>query len=781
LVLSKQELDWAQKYWTAANYLAAASIYLKDNFLVEEPLKPSHIKDSLLGHWGTCPGINFIYTHLNIMIVKHEQPVLLLTGPGHGFAAILANNFLEGSLQPYYSQLTHDKAGMGNLIKMFCWPEGFPSHLNPGVPGCIHEGGELGYSLGTAFGAVLDNPDLIAACIVGDGEAETGPTATAWHSTKWLNPKIDGAVLPIVHINGFKISNPTVYGTMSDAELKSLFIGYGYEPLFVGPDHKEMGEAIENAYQRIKRIQNTARSGKPIARPKWPVILLRTPKGWTGVKMHEGHKVEGSFRSHQVPAKDCQTNHESLKEVEKWLKSYKPHDIFPGGKIPADLLDYVPMGDLRIGSNPNALGGNMRIPLTLPDPHRLEIKLDRPGSVHGASTPTIGQYLKHVLILNADKHNFRIFSPDELASNKLDAVLDITDKVYVWPTEDAKDAKIGQTGRVMEMLSEHTLQSWFQGYNLTGRHGIFPSYEAFLPIVDSMVSQYIKFIELSEQRKWRTPVPSLNYILTSVCWRQDHNGFSHQNPGFVSTLLNKAREEHNIRLYFPADANMALAMMDHSLRSTNRVNVIVADKQLIRQWRTYEQAVEQCLTGAAVWDFASAQNPDVVLAACGDYATQEALATIMMLRHQVPELRVQFVNVSELNSLGVNPFYPNAMDEATFNMLFPLDRKVVFTFHGYPGAVKQILFDRPRNDRFHVYGYIEKGTTTTPFDMFIRNNVSRYHLAMRLIRHGARVNPQVAAKAELLVATYESKILEHKAYILRHGSDPEGVHGWKWH
>jgi xylulose-5-phosphate/fructose-6-phosphate phosphoketolase len=780
LVLTKEELAWCQQYWTSANYLAASSIYLKENFLLEEPLKPSHIKDSLLGHWGTAPGLNFIYTHLNLLATKKQQGMLLLTGPGHGFAAILANQFLEGSLEQYYPQLTPDKAGMSNLIKMFCWPEGFPSHLNPGVPGCIHEGGELGYALGTAFGAAFDNPDLVVACVVGDGEAETGPTAAAWHSTKFLNPKRDGAVLPILHVNGYKISNPTISGTMSDAELKSFFIGCGYEPLFVGESHQEMAKAVEDAYKQIKHIQQQARSGKPLQRPTWPVIILRTRKGWTGIKELDGKKIEGSWRSHQVPAKDAKTNKESLAALEQWLQSYKPRQLFPDGLVPAATRKFVPKDELRIGNNPHALGGNMRKPLVLPDPKRFEIKFHKPGTVHGASTPTLGQYLKHIFILNADKHNFRIFSPDELASNKLDAPLEITTRAYMWP-HSKEDNTLSPDGRVMEILSEHTLQSWMQGYTLTGRHSIFPSYEAFLPIVDSMVSQYMKFIELSSNYSWRTPVPSLNYILTSVCWRQDHNGFSHQNPGFISTLLNKAREEHNVRLYFPADANMTLAIMDHCFHSTNRVNAIVADKQMIRQWLTYDQAVDQCRVGAAIWEFASHPNPDVVLAACGDYATQEALATVQMLKHALPELRVQFVNVSELNALGLSPFYPNAIDEASFNLMFPLDRRVIFTFHGYPGAVKQILFDRPKNDRFQVYGYIEKGTTTTPFDMFVRNNVSRYHLATRLIRHAAHVNPKVAEKAELLVATYESKILEHKAYILRHGSDPEGVHGWTWH
>lgn len=776
LALSKDERSWAQDYFRAANYIAAASVYLKDNFLLEKRLRPEHIKDALLGHWGTCPGLNFIYTHLNLLVAKHRQQTLLITGPGHGFAAILANMYLEGTLKEYYPEMSHDLAGFGNVIKAFCWPGGFPSHLNPGVPGCIHEGGELGYALGVAYGAAFDNPDLIVTCIIGDGEAETGPTAAAWHSAKWLNPEHDGAVLPIIHLNGYKISNPTIYSAMTDAELASLFAGYGYEARFVGTDHDRMASAMTWAHGRIKAIQHAARSGRPQARPRWPVIILRTPKGWTGIKRLDGHRIEGSYRSHQVPAKDAKANPESLKALEGWLRSYDPAGLFRDGIAP-QLLRHVPQGSLRISSSPHAIGGNLRKPLVLIEPRHFEVRFDRRGHVRAGSTPAVAPYLREAIRLNPD--TFRIVSPDELASNKLDAVLEATGRAFSWP-HDADDSTLRPDGRVMEMLSEHTLQAWLQGYILTGRHGLFPSYEAFLPIIDSMVSQYLKFIEMSTAYPWRTPVSSLNYILTSVCWRQDHNGFSHQNPGFINTLLNKAREEQLVRIYLPADANMALTVTDHCLRSTNRVNVIVSDKQPIRQWLTYKEAQDQARVGAGVWDFASHENPDVVLAAAGDYQTQECLATILLLREIAPELRIRFVNVSELNVIGAAPFYPNALSQGQFEQLFTPDRQVIFTFHGYPGAVKQLLFDRPGAGRFHVYGYIEKGTTTTPFDMLVSNNVSRYHLAQRAIRHAAAVNPAVAAKANLLIARMEGKVLEHRAYILEHGRDPDDVDRWEW-
>lgn len=774
--ITVSEKKWAQEYWTASNYLAASAVYLKDNFLLQRELRPNDIKDALLGHWGTCPGLNLIYTHLNLIIKKHEANILLITGPGHGFAAILANMYLEGSLQKYYPEMGHDVAGMSNMIKAFCWPGGFPSHLNPGVPGCIHEGGELGYALGVAFGAAFDNPDLIVACIVGDGEAETGPTAAAWHSTKFLNPETDGAVLPIIHVNGYKISNPTIYGVMSDKELTTLFAGYGYEAKIVGPEHEKMADAMQWAYERIRSIQHSARNGQPKSKPRWPVLILRSPKGMTGIARLEGHRITGSYRSHQVPAKDAKINPESRKALERWLRSYHPEKLLGNG-VTKELLEYVPKGEKRISDNPHAIGGNIRHPLVLLDPKLFEIHLRKRGHTTASSMQTLGKYLTEAMRLNPT--NLRIFSPDELASNKLDGVLSVTGRTFLWPHE-AEDSTLKPDGRVMEILSEHTLQAWLQGYLLTGRHGIFPSYEAFLPIVDSMVSQYLKFIELSTGYRWRTPVSSLNYILTSVCWRQDHNGFSHQNPGFINTLLNKAREEQLVRIYLPADANMLLTVADHCLRSTNRVNVIVSDKQPIRQWLTYKEAQDQARVGASAWSFASNENPDVVLAAAGDYQTSECLAAITLLKECAPELKVRFVNVSELNVLGAPQFYPNGMDEGAFNGLFPLDRHTIFVFHGYPGAIKQLLFDRSENSRFHVYGYIEKGTTTTPFDMLVRNNVSRYHLALRAIKHGATVNPLIATKANLLIAQLQSKVLEHRAYILEHGKDPPEIHEWTW-
>ncbi len=751
-------------------------IYLKENAFLEHPLKAEHIKDALLGHWGTCPGLNLIYTHLSLLAKKRSQSTLLITGPGHGFASFLANAFIDGSLQPYYPELTPDKAGVANLIKSFCWPGGFPSHLNPGVPGCIHEGGELGYALSVAFGAAFDNPDLIVACVVGDGEAETGPTAAAWHSTKWLDPKKDGAVLPIIHLNGYKISNPTIYATMSRDELTKLFQGYGYAPRFVGPDHQQMHQALTWAQDAIRRIQRAARRGKPESRPKWPVLIFESPKGMTGIARLGKDKITGTWRSHQVPAKDAKVNPKSRKALEAWLRSYKPARIFADGWS-TRLRARLPEGPLRIASNPHAIGGQIRKPLELPAPEEFEVPIHHRGHDLAGSTPVLGQFLTWAVRFNKD--NLRIFSPDELASNKLDAVLAATSRAYSWP-HSTEDKTLAPGGQVMEILSEHTLQGWLQGYLLTGRHGLFPSYEAFLPIVDSMVSQYLKFIEMSQDYEWRPPVSSLNYILTSVCWRQDHNGFSHQNPGFINTLLNKAREEQLVRIYLPADANMLLTVADHSLRSVNRVNVIVADKQPIRQWLTYQEARDQARVGAGVWRFASHEDPDVILCGIGDYQVQECLAAIMLLRKIAPEVRVRFVNVNELNALGPEPFYPNGMDDGRFQQLFPIDRTTIISFHGYPGAVKQLLFDRPRNARFRIYGYIEKGTTTTPFDMLVRNNVSRFHLARRCIQQAAHHNPQIAARENLLVAQLERSLLEHQAYILEHGRDPPEISEWTW-
>lgn len=784
MVGKREEIEWAKQYWNSANYIAAASIYLKDNFLLEKPLKPEHIKDYLLGHWGTCPGINFAYTHLNLLAYKNNQKILLVCGPGHGFAAVLANLFLENSLERYYSQMKRNKEGLKNVIKAFSWPSsGFPSHINPGTPGAIHEGGELGYALGTAFGAAFDNPDLIVAAIVGDGEAETGPTATAWHSNKFLSPRTDGAVLPILHLNKYKINSPTVYGTMNDAELKALFTGYGYEPIFVGESHEEMINAMNNSYKKIKAIQHSAREGKDVKKPRWPMIILQTRKGWTGVKELNGEVIEGNYLSHQVPIKDVKENRKSLIALEKWLRSYNVNKLFPDGNISNDTLSYVPMGELRIGSNPHAIGGNFYKPLALPKAEEAGLKIKSRGNDLNESTPALGKYLERVMSLNIHNKNFRIFSPDELESNRMQDILNVTGRASVWSEDkfDIKNCKLSDNGKVMEMLSEHTLQSWMQGYVLTGRHAFFPSYEAFLPIVDSMISQYLKFIKTSTEYVWRKPIPSVNYLMTSVCWRQDHNGFSHQNPGFINTLLNKAKEEDLIRIYLPADVNSLIVASEKVLKSTNKVNVIVADKRPIRQWLSYEEALKQSDKGMSIWKFASDDNPDVILASSGDYQTQEALATIAMLKKDIPEIKIRYVNVSELNALGVKEFYPNGIEENEFKEIFTEDKHVIFNFHGYPGAIKQLLFDRPNTLRFHVYGYIESGTTTTPFDMLVRNKVSRYDLAIRLVRHSAKTNPIVAKKQYELIAKYKKKLDEHKEYILKVGIDPAEVSNWTWH
>ncbi|MEK6926957.1 MAG: phosphoketolase family protein [Nanoarchaeota archaeon] len=783
MVIRREEVDWAKRYWNSANYIAAASIYLKDNFLMEKPLKPEHIKDYLLGHWGTCPGINFAYTHLNLLASKNNQQILLVCGPGHGFAAILANLFLENSLERYYSQMKRNGAGLKNVIKAFSWPSsGFPSHINPGTPGAIHEGGELGYALGTAFGAAFDNPDLIVAVIVGDGEAETGPTATAWHSNKFLSPKTDGAVLPILHLNKYKINSPTIYGTMDDSELKELFKGYGYEPIFVGESHEEMINAMNNCYKKIKMIQNLAREGKEVRKPRWPMIILQTRKGWTGVKELNGEMIEGNYLSHQVPIKDVKENRKSLIALEKWLRSYNPGKLFPNGELSDEIFSFIPTNEFRIGSNPHAIGGNFYKPLILPKVEDLNLKIKSRGNDLNESTPALGKYLRRVMELNIQNKNFRIFSPDELESNRMHEILEVTGRAGVWSEDksDIKNCKISDEGKVMEMLSEHTLQSWMQGYVLTGRHVFFPSYEAFLPIVDSMISQYLKFIKTSEEYIWRKPIPSVNYLMTSVCWRQDHNGFSHQNPGFINTLLNKAREEELIRIYLPADVNSLMVTAEKVLKSNNKVNVIVADKRPIRQWLSYEEALKQDKKGASIWKFASDDNPDVILASSGDYQTQEALATIAMLKKDIPEIKLRFVNVSELNVLGVKEFYPNGLEENDFKELFSEDKHVIFNFHGYPGAIKQLLFDRPNTLRFHVYGYIESGTTTTPFDMLVRNKVSRYDLAIRLVRHAAKTNLAVAKVQYELIAKYRKKREEHREWILKNGIDPKEINDWKW-
>lgn len=781
-----ERLSAMLRYHRAANYLSAAQIYLKENPLLEEPLKPEHIKERLLGHWGTCPGINFIYLHLNILIKKTGSGVLLVTGPGHGAAANLANMYLEGSLSEFFPELTLDRDGLKRFMQWFSWPNRFPSHLNPALPGVILEGGELGYALSTSYGAALDNPELIVACIVGDGEAETGPTAGAWHSNKFLNPATDGAVLPILHLNSYKIASPTIFGTMSDEELSKLFTGYGYIPRTVKDAadervHLDMEDALNWAHSEIRSLQKTSREGRMPSRPAWPMIILKTPKGWTGPKRIDGEMVEGSFRSHQIPAKDLKKNPGHLKIVEDWLKSYKPEELFGKDGRPADdIMALCPQGKLRISMNPHTFGGDMRRPLKLAplDEHWVDIK--GRGATHLSAMEVLGEYLKDAVTLNEDARNFRIVCPDELESNKLGAVLTVTKRQYVWPMiPGAED--IGSYGRVMEVLSEHNCQGWLQGYLLTGRHGLFPCYEAFLQIVDGMMNQYAKFLKSAIEVSWRKPISSLNYILTSESWRQDQNGYSHQGPGFINNLLTK--KGHTYRVYLPPDANTLLCTMSDCLNKTDHINLVIASKQPMPQWLTMNEAMEHCRVGASIWKWASTnggEDPEIIFAGCGNTLTVEVMAAAQILREEAPHWKVRVANVTDLLVLGIPQKYPGGLDEARFQRLFPLNVPVIFNFHGYTAAVKQLLFERPENNRFDINGYREEGTTTTPFDMQIRNRTSRYHLVIQAASKIASKNPGESALSEELVGKYERKIREHNHFISKEGIDPLEISEWKW-
>lgn len=784
------ELDAIAKYRRVTNYLAAAELYLKSNFLLEKPLRPEDIKDRLLGHWGTCPGINLIYAQLNHLILRRDIDMFLVTGPGHGAPANLANLYLEGTLGDYYPELTLDRTGLGKFIRSFSWPGGFPSHLYPGVPGTIHEGGELGYALATAFGAAFDNPDLIVACIVGDGEAETGPTATAWHSTKFLDPAESGAVLPILHLNGYKISEATIYGSMSDEELLYLFTGYGYAVQFVEGNDLDAGlyGALEWAYTEIRRIQQAARSGHRIEKPQWPVILLRSLKGWTGIKEMDGEPIEGSYRSHQVPVTDVKTNPEHLRLVEQWLRSYHVEELFDEqGRPKPEILDQCPKGDRRMGSNIHAFGGRIRRPLDLPNIFDYEVPVrqvaeETTGPREGnliSSVERIAQYLRDVVARN--RHTFRIFSPDEFESNKLGAVFEVTHRDYQWPT-NPHDSNIGpDDGRVLEILSEHTIEGWLQGYLLTGRHGLFPSYEAFLNIVVSMMDQYSKFLKMSQEIPWRLPVASLNYLETSTLWRQEHNGFSHQSPGFINDVLN--RKAQVSRVYLPPDANCLISTLDHCLRSKEYVNLVIANKPPMPQWLSMEDAIAHCRAGASIWQWAStydAIDPDVVLVGIGDNPTLEVMAAAHIIRSEIPEMRLRVVNVTDLMVLEKETAHPHGLDDEMFEALFTGEYPVIINFHGYPSAVRHLLFGRRHNARFHINGYQEEGTTTTPFDMNVRNGTDRYHLIMQAIRLSAIRNPAVAVRASERVHHYEYVLADFRRFIEENGVDPEEITNWQW-
>ncbi|MBI3633136.1 MAG: phosphoketolase family protein [Candidatus Vogelbacteria bacterium] len=777
----ENQIESIKKYVRAANYLSAAQIYLQDNFQLGRKLEFDDIKPRLLGHWGTCPGINFVYANLNNLIKNHNQEMIFVLGPGHGFPAIQANLFLEGTLQKYYPEATRTKAGLRYIMKNFSWPYGFPSHSNPGAPGVILEGGELGYSLSTSYGAILDNPNLIATCLIGDGEAETGPTATAWHLNKFINPKTCGAVLPILHLNGYKISGPTIFGRMSNKELKSLFLGYGYEPHIVdGNDiYEKMAIVLERAYQSIKSIQDEARrSDREIVAPKFPMIILRTPKGWTGIKKLKGQKIEGNCLSHQVVGTNAKTDKVELNAVNKWLASYKFSELFSKDLgFTDEIKKLVPDENYRMGDSKHTMGGSKIVQeLTLPSAEQFAEDATVPGTIGSSSMRRAGEYLNEVFKLNVFNNNFRLMSPDETYSNKLDKVFESTSRAFMWPIKEW-DKDLKQGGRVMEMLSEHSLQGLVQGYVLTGRHAVFASYEAFIQVASSMVDQYSKFLKVAREIPWRGAIPSLNYILTSSGWRQEHNGFSHQNPGFIGNILSK----HGcfIHVYFPADGNSTLVVLKKCLSSKNEINIIVAGKTVEPRWLTPEAAVEELEFGLGIWDFASDKDPDIVFSAASDYLTKEALAAVDLLKSEAPEIRTRFVNILELNSLGVGN--AECRVPIVFEDYFTNDKPVIFNFHGYPETLKQALFDKCDGKRnFFVHGYIENGSTTTPFDMHVRNQTSRYHLLMEAVKELARLGKMSKEKSEKIVKKYENKLIAHGKFIREHGVDPDEIENWTW-
>jgi xylulose-5-phosphate/fructose-6-phosphate phosphoketolase len=784
-------------YRRATNYIAAAMIYLQGNHMLEEPLKPEHIKPRLLGHWGTVPGINLIYAGLNRLILDTDANVLLVTGVGHGAPANLANLWIDGCLEDIKPELSRDYEGLGQLIRSFSWPGGFPSHLAPIVPGTIHEGGELGYALATAFGAALDNPDLIVACIIGDGEAETGPTAGAWHSNKFLDPATGGAVLPILHVNGYKIANPTIYGTMSNDELTKLFEGFGWHPLIVeGNDlDASLGDALDVAYKEIRELQSAVRDGQRPERPRWPMIVLRSLKGWTGPRELDGIQVEGTSKAHQVPAMQAKSNPDHLRALEEWLRSYRPEELFDEHGGPSEeLLSMCPTGDKRMGANPHVNGGRIRVPLRLPDVADHGVEVSAPGAGNDSALATLGTYLADVFRLNQEQRNFRIVCPDEVASNRLGAVFEATGHAYEWPTDPDISPDYRPDGRVMEVLSEHNCQGWLQGYVLTGRHGIFPCYEAFIPIVDGMVNQYGKFLKMSrDEAPWREPVASLNYLLTSVGWRQDHNGYSHQMPGFINSMLN--RREDTARVYLPPDTNTLVATMAQCLEATGRINLVIASKHPLPTWLGPEDAIEHVRVGASRWAWASNDDdgePDVILVSCGTIPTIELLATTSLLREEVPELRVRFVNVTNLFTLARPEAHPDGMSEDSFRELFTDDKPVILNFHGYPSAIHQLIHRRPRQERFHVRGYVEEGTTTTPFDLLAMNGVDRFQLAIdALSRADIAVSEMVRGMsgafavrnvpgAREAIEKFSAHRDELRRQVREAGDDPDEIKNWVW-
>ncbi len=787
--LTAAELRGIDAYWRAANYLSVGQIYLLDNPLLREPLKIEHVKPRLLGHWGTTPGINFILAHLNRMIRRRDLDVLAVIGPGHGGPGVVANTWLEGVWSEQYPDVPQNARGMAQLFRQFSFPGGIPSHCAPEVPGSIHEGGELGYSLAHAFGAAFDNPQLLVACIVGDGEAETGPLATAWHSNKFLNPARDGAVLPILHLNGYKIANPTVLARIAHLELESLLAGYGWRPHFVEGDepavmHQAMAATLERVLDEIRAIQDAARvaheqggSSSAVTRPTWPMIVLRSPKGWTGPKRVDGKKVEGHWRSHQVPLDELASKPEHLRMLEEWMHSYGPEELFDEHGAPrGELRTQVPRGVRRLGANPHANGGLLRAALALPDIRGLAVAVPRPGAVRASASATLGTYLREVFRHNAAHRNFRLFGPDETSSNRLDAVFEVTQRAWL-AARDADDVGLAPDGRVMEVLSEHLCQGWLEGYLLTGRHGLFSCYEAFIHIVDSMFNQHAKWLESSRHVPWRAPIASLNILLTSHVWRQDHNGFSHQDPGFLDLVLNK--KANVVRVYLAPDANTLLSVADHCLRSSNFVNVIIAGKQPDPQWLDMDAAAKHCAAGIGVFEWASNDaggEPDAVIACAGDVPTVEALAAVDLLRRHLPRLKLRVVNVVDLMTLQPREEHPHGLTGPQFDALFTTARPVIFAFHGYPWLIHRLAYRRTNHDNMHVRGYKEEGTTTTPFDMVVRNDLDRYRLAIDVIDR-VRLTDEGAVRARQM---FLDKRAEHRDYINRYGQDMPEVRDWVW-
>ena len=779
--LTPDQLRKIDAYWRASNYLTAGQLYLLDDPLLKQPLTMDHIKRKIVGHWGTCPGQNFIYTHLNRVINKYDLDMIYLSGPGHGGNAMVAQTYLEGTYSEVYPNITQDEEGMKKLFKQFSFPGGIPSHCAPETPGSINEGGELGYSLAHAFGAVMDDPGLIAACVVGDGEAETGPLATSWHSNKFLNPVTDGAVLPILHLNGFKIANPTVFSRISHEETEMFFRGCGWEPRFVEGDepmemHQKMAAALDWAVREIRRIQTAAREQGETARPRWPMIVLRTPKGWTGPREVDGKPVEGSFRAHQVPL--SMDGPEHLQQLSDWLHSYHPEELFDeNGTLIPELRELAPKGDQRMGANPHANGGLLLRDLRLPDFREYGVDVPAPGAVEAQDMTVLGSFVRDIVRDNMDQRNFRVFGPDETASNRLNAVFEVTGRRWEDPVDPRTDEHMDPDGRVVDsMLSEHMCQGWLEGYLLTGRHGFFNSYEAFIRIVDSMAAQHAKWLKVCSQLPWRHDIASLNYILSSNVWQQDHNGFTHQDPGFLDHVANKKADV--VRLYLPPDANCLLSVFDHCIRSRNYVNVMVTSKHPRPQWLTMEQAVKHCTQGIGIWQWASNDQgcePDVVMACCGDTPTLETLAAVTILRKYLPDLKIRVINVVDLMKLQPHSEHPHGLTDEDYDALFTKDKPIIFAFHGYPTLVHELTYRR-HNRNLHVRGYKEEGTITTPFDMRVQNDIDRFDLVIDTIKR----LPQLGNTASYIIQEMQDKLVEHQQYITKYGVDLPEIQEWQW-